>query len=318
MTFPWKLVSYRTKNNATSIGVLDGSDIIDLSSLAKGMRELLGLMSESDLTNKIQDVVKKRETVIAAGQTTLLASVTEPRMFYDFLGFEKHVRQIRDKRGDKVPELWYQRPAYYVASTSADKLFGPGEVRVPTLVEKPDYEFEIALVVAKKGKLQSVEEAREFVQKHCFFTLFNDWSARDFQKLDMQLGLGVSHSKTMIGSTLGPCLVHASQFKFDPEGRPDIKMTLHVNKEVRSESNYNTVHWDFAKILAFLGKENISVFSGDILGSGTVGDGCIAEFAAKVVDGKEIAPAKYDWLKNGDEITLEASGIGTLSSTVKI
>ena len=241
-----------------------------------------------------------------------------PRMFYDFLGFEKHVRQIRDKRGAKVPELWYKRPGYYVGSIAPDKIFGSGPINIPSFVEKPDYEFEIALVVGKEAKPTHLQDAVTFIQQHCFFTLCNDWSARDYQKLDMEMGLSVSHSKTIIGTSFGPALIPASQFRFDENGIPDIAMKLTVNGEVRSESNYNTVYWSFPKILTFLGQENISLFPGDIIGSGTVGNGCIAEFAAKVIDGKEVEPAKYPWLKNGDEITLTADKIGSLTNTIQI
>lgn len=231
-----------------------------------------------------------------------------PRTFYDFLGFEKHVRQIRAKRGATVPELWYKRPGYYLANLSPDKLFGSGEtVLIPPFVEKPDYEFEIALIVGKEGRPKTVEEATHFIQQHCSFTILNDWSARDYQKLDMEVGLSVSHSKSIIGNSLGPCLVPASQFKFDAQGLPDIPMKLTVNGQVRCESNYNTVYWSFSKILSFLASENIGVFPGDILGSGTVGDGCIAEFTPD-----------YPWLKNGDEIVMEAQGIGVLQNVVRI
>lgn len=242
--------------------------------------------------------------------------ISNPRLFYDFLGFEQHVRQIRDKQGVKVPELWYQRPAYYVGSVSPDKIFGEGPVTIPSFVQKPDYEFEIALVIGKEGKFSSQKEAAAFIQKHCHFTILNDWSARDFQKLDMEMGMSVAHSKSIIGNSFGPALVPASEFLFDAEGVPDIPMELKVNGEIRCRSNYNTVYWSFPKILAFLGRENIGVFPGDILGSGTVGNGCIAEFAAKVVGGKEVEPAKYPWLKNGDEITMTAGGIGSLTSKI--
>lgn len=242
----------------------------------------------------------------------------QPRMFYDFLGFEKHVRQIRDRRGAKMPELWYKRPAYYVGSVSPDKIFGAGPITIPSFVQKPDYEFEIALVIGKEGKFTDEKEAAEFIRKNCFFALCNDWSARDFQKLDMELGLGVSHSKTIIGTSFGPKIVPASQFQFNAEGVPDIALKLTVNGQVRCESNYNTVYWSFPKILAFLGRENIGVWPGDIIGSGTVGSGCIAEFAAKIVDGQELKPAKYPWLKDGDEIILEAEGIGSLTNTIHV
>lgn len=236
--------------------------------------------------------------------------------FYDFLGFEQHVRQIRERRGAKMPDLWYQRPAYYMGNVAPDKILGPGPVVIPKFVQKPDYECEIAMRVEKEGRLKTLAEAIGFIRKNCSFTLCNDWSARDFQKLDMELGLGVSHSKSIIGTSFGPAWVHASEFSFDAEGVPNIPVRLKVNEELRCETNYNTVYWSFPKILFFLAGENIAVFPGDVIGSGTVGSGCIAEFAAKIIDGKEVEKARYPWLKEGDEVTLIAGKIGTLTNTV--
>lgn len=227
--------------------------------------------------------------------------------FYDFLGFEKHVRQIREKRGTTVPEIWHQRPAYYVGTVAPDKLFGPGEIQIPRFVKKPDYEFELALFVTKAGRPKDIAEATEFIQQHCCLTILNDWSARDFQQLDMNMGMSVAHSKSIIGNSFGPVLVPASQFQFDGNGVFDIPMQLKVNGAARCETNYNTVYWSFAKILAFLAQENIGVFPGDILGSGAVGDGCIAE-----------AAPQYPWLTDGDVIEMTAAGIGTLRNVVKI
>lgn len=208
----------------------------------------------------------------------------------------------------KVPEIWYKRPAYYCAGLTPDKLFGSGaEVPIPRFIQQPDYEFELALVAGAEGKPKTEEEAAAFICDHCSFTILNDWSARDFQKLDLEMGISVAHSKSIIGNSLGPAFVPASRFCYDAKDLPDIPMRLTVNGELRCESNYNTVYWSFPKILSFLANENIAVFPGDVLGSGTIGDGCIAEFTPD-----------YPWLKEGDEIVMEAEGIGRLQNWVKI
>ncbi len=327
LNFPWHLVSFRhPPKDQVHIGILEGESVIDLNSewvasgrpVPEGMREVLEWHSREDLSGFLDQATRKRRGLFSRKDVTLLAPITNPRMFYDFLGFEKHVRQIREKRGAVVPELWYKRPAYYVGSVAPDKLFGEGEVIFPRFVEKPDYECEVALVIGRPGRFLEVAEAAQFIRDHCFFTLLNDWSARDYQKLDMDLGLGVSHSKSIAGTSFGPCLVHASRYQFDAQGNPDIRIRLVVNGEVRSEANYQSVTWGFAKILAFLGQENICVFTGDILGSGTIGSGCIAEFGPKLVDGKEVEPAKLPWLKSGDTVTLEADKIGQLTSQVRL
>ena len=326
-SFPWRLISFkRPPKELVHLGILEGDRVIDLNAalvtegrpIFEGMRQLLEWHAREGITDWLQRNLEKPKKAHLLDEVDLQAPVTNPRMFYDFLGFEQHVRQIRDRRGATIPQLWYKRPAYYVGSAAPDKLFGPGEVTLPRFVEKPDYECELALVVGRGARLTTVKEAAEFIRNHCFLTLCNDWSARDYQKLDMDLGLGVTHSKAIGGTSFGPCLVHASQYPFDDQGNPSVPIRLTVNSTVRSETNYQTVYWGFAKILAFLGQENIGVSAGDILGSGTIGSGCIAEFGPKLVDGKEVEPAKLPWLKDGDRITLSADGIGSLTNRVKI
>ena len=324
--FSWRLVSFkRTGRDAIHLGVLEKDRVIDLNAVLvaeggavpEGMRQLLERHPQ-DLAPWLEKAAARGKASYPLPEVTLQAPVTNPRMFYDFLGFEQHVRQIRERRGAVIPEIWYQRPAYYVGSVAPDKLFGPGPVTFPRFVEKPDYECELALIVGAPGRFTDEARAAQFIQAHGFFTLCNDWSARDYQKLDMELGLGVSHSKSIVGTSLGPCLVHASRFRFDAAGNPDIPVRLVVNGTTRAEANYQSVHWGFAKILAFLGRENIGVFPGDILGSGTIGNGCIAEFGPKMMDGKEVEPARLPWLRSGDEVTLSAEGIGSLTAKVLV
>ena len=142
-------------------------------------------------------------------------NVPEPRTIIDFLGFETHVKQIRDKRGIQIWPGWYEHASYYMTDIQADKLFGPDEeVVIPSWVKAPDYEFEIALYVTERGMPKTEAEALKFIKEHCFVTILNDWSARVVQMKDMQ-GLGPSNSKFIIGNSIGPKLVKASELEMD-------------------------------------------------------------------------------------------------------
>ena len=147
---------------------------------------------------------------------------------------------------------------------------------------------------------------------------------------DLQ-ALGPSNSKFIIGNSFGPKLVPVSQYKLDENGVWDMEMVLTVNGEERNRTNYNTIYhthpqsgkrqaWSFPRIMSWLGKQNISMHAGYIIGSGTVGSGCIAEFTAKIdpSSGKELSPATYPWLKDGDVVRMEAAGIGVLENKVKV
>jgi 2-keto-4-pentenoate hydratase/2-oxohepta-3-ene-1,7-dioic acid hydratase in catechol pathway len=257
--------------------------------------------------------------------------IPEPRILLDFLGFEKHVMQIRDKRGVTISPQWYDHAGYYVVDMAPEKTFGTGEeVSIPTCTKAPDYEFEIACFVTKDALLTNQKDALEFFKNNCYLTILNDWSCRDVQMKDM-LALGPTNSKFIIGNSFGPKLVPVSEFKVDENGVLDAEMVLTVNGEERNRTNANTLYhthpttkqrgaWSFPRIMSWLGQQNIWVHAGYVLGSGTVGSGCIAEFSAKMdpESGKELAPASYPWLKDGDVVRMEVEGIGVLENRVKV
>lgn len=261
----------------------------------------------------------------------LNVDVPEPRILLDFLGFEKHVIQIRDKRGAQIWPGWYDHAAYYIVDMPPEKSFGTGvDVTIPNCVQAPDYEFEIACFITEDALLTDEKSALDFFKNKCYLTILNDWSARDIQLKDIQ-GLGPSNSKFVIGKSFGPKLVPARDFNMDENGVLDMEMVLTVNGEERNRTNYNTLYhehpttkkraaWSFPRIMSWLGQQNIWMHAGYVIGSGTVGSGCIAEFTSKkdADTGKEITPARYPWLKDGDVVRMEAAGIGVLENKVKI
>lgn len=257
--------------------------------------------------------------------------IPQPTVLLDFLGFEEHVRQIREKRGTNIWPGWYDHAAYYVNDLPPEKLYGHNhEVTIPAYVSAPDYELELACFVIEPGLIKSFEQALDFFRNSCLLTILNDWSARDIQLKDM-LGLGPAHSKSIIGKSIGPKFISGSELTLDEDGVFDLAMKIKVNGKERLSSNYNSIYyqhpetakrqaWSFPKLMHFLGQANIALQPGYVLGSGTVGSGCIAEFMAKIdpATGKEVEPARYPWLKDGDTIQFEVEKLGLLENKVKI
>jgi 2-keto-4-pentenoate hydratase/2-oxohepta-3-ene-1,7-dioic acid hydratase in catechol pathway len=257
--------------------------------------------------------------------------VPEPLILLDFLGFEKHVIQIRDKRGVTISPQWYDHAGYYVVDMAPEKTFGSGdEIVVPPCTKAADYEFEIACYVTEDVLITSYKQALDFFKSKCYLTILNDFSCRDIQMKDMN-ALGPTNSKFVIGKSFGPKLVPVSEFKMDDNGVMDMEMLLTVNGHERNRTNYNSIYhthpeskqqaaWNFPRIMTWLGEQNIMLHAGYIIGSGTVGSGCIAEFSAKIdpATGKELSPAALPWLKDGDVIKMEVEGIGVLENKVKV
>jgi fumarylacetoacetate (FAA) hydrolase len=134
----------------------------------------------------------------------------------------------------------------------------------------------------------------------------NDWSARDLQRVEMAVGLGPSKGKDF-ATSLGPRLVLFAELADRyHDGRLHLEMTASVNGRVLSRGNAGSMHWTWTQLLAHASRDT-ELRPGDVLGSGTVGTGCILELTPAVAGG---------WLKPGDVVELTIERIGTLRNTV--
>ena len=219
----------------------------------------------------------------ALGAVRLLAPIPRPPSVRDFYAFEQHVASARATRGLEVPPEWYGQPVFYFSNPAA--ICGPeDEIPFPPASSAWDYELEAAAVIGAEGRIAG-------------YTVLNDWSARDVQRAEMTVGLGPAKGKDF-ATSLGPVLVTSDEL-----GDLRLEMTARVNGEERSRGNLGSIHWPFEELAAHAG-ENTRLVPGDVLGSGTVGTGCILEHG----DGR--------WLQSGDEVELEIEGIGVLRNRV--
>jgi fumarylacetoacetate (FAA) hydrolase len=213
----------------------------------------------------------------------LMPPVLHPPSVRDFYAFEQHVKTARAARGLEVPEEWYRIPVFYFSNPNA--IYGPeAEVPYPEGTEQLDYELEVAAVIGAGGQIGG-------------FTVMNDWSARDLQREEMKVGLGPAKGKDF-ATSLGPIVLTPDEF----DGS-SAEMVARVNGEERSRGNLADMHHSWERIVAHAGR-NTELHAGDVLGSGTVGTGCILEHG----DGR--------WLQPGDVVELEVEGIGVLRNTV--
>jgi fumarylacetoacetate (FAA) hydrolase len=220
---------------------------------------------------------------VPADRAELLAPVPRPPSVRDFFAFEQHVATARANRGSAVPAEWYEFPAFYFSNPAV--ILGPGaELAYPDGTAMLDYELEVAAVIGAAGRIGG-------------FTVLNDWSARDIQRKEMRIGLGPAKAKDF-ATSMGPVLVTADEF----DGSAAV-MTARVNGEERSRGNLADLHYSWADILAQAAR-NTELRPGDVIGSGTVGTGCILEHD----DGR--------WLVPGDTVELEVAGIGILANRI--
>jgi fumarylacetoacetate (FAA) hydrolase len=221
----------------------------------------------------------------------------------DFYAFETHVKNAYAIRGREVPPEWYQFPVFYF--TNPNSVYSPGGfVPYPYYTEALDFELEVACILGKAGIDIPAEDAEDYIFG---YTIFNDWSARDVQKQEMRVGLGPAKGKDF-ASTLGPWIVTPDELADRATGRPgvyDLEMTARINGAKRSHGNWKDIHYSFGEIIA-RASEGTYLLPGDVIGSGTVGSGCLLELTA----------GEGPWLQPGDLVELEIERLGVLSNRV--
>lgn len=222
----------------------------------------------------------------------LMAPLDRINCYRDFYAHEKHVAKGFEKRGEAIPESWYEIPAYYKGPTSG--FIGTDDlIPWPNYTQKLDYELEFGLIIGRDGKNIKAENALD----HIFgYTVFNDISARDIQKKEMAIRLGPAKGKDFC-SIIGPVIVTADELGENPS----LKMTARINGELWSEGQTDDAHYTWPEMIEHASKEEW-LLATDFMGSGTVGTGCGLELDR--------------WIQSGDLLELEIEKIGTLKNIV--
>jgi fumarylacetoacetate (FAA) hydrolase len=241
------------------------------------------------------------EMLLPLDEVRLVAPLPRPPSLRDFYAFEQHVATANRNRGRDVPLAWYELPVFYFGNHSA--IYGPNAGVPMPRTKALDYELEIACVIGRAGRDIAAEDAQEYIAG---YTIMNDWSARDIQREEMSVGLGPAKGKDF-ATSLGPWLVTPDELELFAlgDGRYNLPMLARVNGVERSRGNFRDIYYSFAQMIARASRD-ASLYPGDVLGSGTVGSGCLLELTA----------GQGPWLEEGDEVELEITGLGVLRNQV--
>jgi 2-keto-4-pentenoate hydratase/2-oxohepta-3-ene-1,7-dioic acid hydratase in catechol pathway len=231
-----------------------------------------------------------------------------PPTIRDFVAFEEHVEGVAASVGGAgVVAEWYEAPTFYFTNPYA--VIGPcDDVPVPPGSRMLDFELEVAAVVGRDGASLTPEQARE----HIFgYTILNDWSARDLQRREMKVSLGPAKGKDS-ATTLGPWLVTADELEpyRDADGFLALELRVSVNGVEVGHDLLSNMGWPFEELVSYASR-GTWVRAGDVLGSGTCGNGgCLAELWGR--RGRLDPPP----LRPGDVVEMTVEGIGTIRNTV--
>jgi 2-keto-4-pentenoate hydratase/2-oxohepta-3-ene-1,7-dioic acid hydratase in catechol pathway len=282
----------------------------------KALETMLALIDSGSEGLVLADELGKRSNDDARcklAAVSLLAPVPVPAQIREFSLFEQHIRdaprasaRIRAKMAgqpqpDQGPtpvrgaEIFYRQPAFYIMNRF--NVVGPdADVEWPDYSAGYfDYELEIGMYISKRGRNIPRERAHE----HIFgYTIFNDFSAREQQWREMETRLGPSKGKSFdTGNVTGPWIV-------TPDEMGDIRdrvVEVRINGETWASTTTKGMLHSFEDIIAYTSK-NETLQAGELFASGTVGGCC----------GMEIDR----WIKVGDVVELEVSGIGKLRNRI--
>lgn len=316
-----KLVTFRKNGEADDrVGAWQGDSILEFAGADGRARwpAMLDLIKAGpDAWAEARDMADQglgtRHTMV---DVSLRAPIPVPEQFRDAMCFHKHIRQAftavarmqaaasgnaeqvaaaeKAAQAFQIPDIHFRQPIYYKGNRFA--IGHPGQDIIwPDYSSLMDFELELACVIGTGGKNISAENAAD----HIFgYTIFNDFSARDAQAAEMDGRLGPAKGKDFDNANVfGPCIVTADEI-----GNPlNLKMTARVNGEVWGEGNAADMHWTFADVIAHISSGE-TLHPGEMIGSGTVGDGCGLEHMR--------------FLNPGDLVELEIEKIGVLANRV--
>lgn len=299
-----RFVTYRSPSaEAERVGLVEDDTVLGYPE----PRSLLDLLpaGPDGLRRAAEAIARSPLERLAVAEARLLPPIPAPPSIRDFMSFEAHVVTSMAAIGREVSPFWYEAPAFYFSNPAAVR--GPGDdAEIAPGSAAFDYELEFAAVIGRPGSDLSVDRASEHIAG---YVLFCDWSARDLQEREMTVGLGPVKGKDT-ATTIGPYLVTPDELADVREGKGfRLAMRAAVNGRPYSAGNAADLYWSFEQMIAYASR-GTRLASGDIIGSGTVGTGCILELSR--VNGAEA----YPWLASGDEVALSMERLGGFTTRI--
>jgi fumarylacetoacetate (FAA) hydrolase len=266
--------------------------------LARGLR----VAALADLVEGFTARGEDDSAVASADDLAFGSPILRPLSLRDGYGFEGHVRTMWERRGGTVPDVWYHLPVFYFSNVS--EVRGPDDpVWAPRGSTELDFELEVAALIDTPAIDLAPERAEEAIGG---YTIFNDWSARDLQREETALRLGPAKGKDF-ASSFGPWLVTPDELEEARAGRGfDLVMTARVNGTEVSRGRWSDAVHGFAGLVS-RASADVHLRAGDVLGSGTVGTGCLLEVRDATL-GRYLLP--------GDVVELDVERLGVLRTPI--
>jgi 2-keto-4-pentenoate hydratase/2-oxohepta-3-ene-1,7-dioic acid hydratase in catechol pathway len=250
-----KIVRYRTNGEAPKYGWM--------------LEDKVG-----EIQGDIFGEYRRREAKIAIGEVKLAAPCQPGKIICVGRNYVEHAKELGNEV-PKVPLIFLKPPSSIIADREA--------ILLPPQSKQVEHEAELVVVIGKRGRNITAEQAKEFVFG---YTIGNDVTARDLQKTDDQWTRAKGFDTFC---SFGPWI----DTDFDPS---DAVVTCRVNGQMRQMASTRDMVFNINILIAFISSV-MTLEPGDIIFTGT--------------------PSGVGELKNGDMVDVEIEGLGKLSNPVK-
>jgi len=267
--------------------------------LARGLR----VDALTEIVERFERHAEDDKAVADAADLAFGPPILRPTSLRDFYAFERHVATMWARRGQPVPEAWYRLPIFYFSNVS--EIRGPADpVWAPRGSAELDYELEISALIDTPVRDLTAERGEEAIGG---YMILNDWSARDLQRDETAVRLGPAKGKDF-ASTIGPWLVTPDELTDARSAKGyDLVATADVNGNELSRGRWSDSQFSFGEMIA-RASADVSLVPGDVIGSGTVGSGCLLEIREESGFGRYLLP--------GDDVTLRVERLGQLTTPI--
>ena len=287
-----KFVSYAVEGNET-YGVEVEGRIIDLAGVDELPWDLLqGIEAGEDFLKRAEAVLREKGGALPSFRKDEVQWLSPiPRVKRNIMCVGKNYREHAIEMGGEqdIPKN------IMIFTKATHTVIGHGETVLhhDDITEELDYEGELAVIIGRKGRGISPEEAMD----HVFgYSILNDITARDLQKKHGQFFIGKSLDTTC---PMGPSLVTKDEVD-DPQ---NLSITTKVNGEIRQSSNTGQMIFSIPTIISTLSK-GMTLLPGDVIATGTPSG-----------VGKGYNPPRF--LRKGDVVEIEIEGLGILTNPLQ-
>jgi 2-keto-4-pentenoate hydratase/2-oxohepta-3-ene-1,7-dioic acid hydratase in catechol pathway len=273
------------------LGVVEGDQVIDLqavdASVPVNLADVLA-RNNGDL-KPLADVAKRAPASAKKplkGIKYALPVARPGKIVCLGLNYMEHVKEGFQR--DNVPKF----PTIFMRCQTSLLPHGTAMWR-PKVTEQLDYEAEMVVVIGKKVKHQTMENAYSCIAG---YSCFNEGSVREFQRKTTQWDMGKNFDRT---GAFGPWMVTADEV---PPGGKGLRIQTRLNGQVMQDDNTDNMMFPVAETLVYV-TQGMTLEPGDIIVTGTP-------------SGVGFARKPPVWMKQGDTCEVEIDKIGVLSNPI--